>query len=615
MPITVQGPDGAEIEFPDGTSPDVIKTAMAKHYGAPQKPQPVQRANLTPREQAKQALATPYTTAPMLPGERELRGFGAGLETAALGGGELLLQRIAALEPGNKRAQSRADEMSRFITEREKKMGETREARGEIGLDVSEIAGQLAFPLKVPGLQGGGLIKGGVKAAIKAAAETAATTPVGESKDFWSEKLHQAETAAGFAGIMHLGGAKLSAQAKAALAKRAKDLEAKAKAGVDIKGDLTQLAEQFADPEHLAKARRLQARGIEITPGMLGGGFMRTMEEFASSSPFLKGAYMKLQADAMKSFNQAVQGEVLSDLGVKVDKNWPVGRKGFAKVKSVLDQGYDKVKSKIKFEQSPEFGQDLKGILATVHEPGEKRTVANIMKDEIAPLMKVYGGKLDGARFKELESKITAIADRYRDMHRVSSAIDEINGALRDQMVRSSPPEVRAELSALNKSYAKFVRYRAASLARKGSEGVITPRDLLGAIKTQARGTVGQNSFASGDALMQGFAQDAEDVLPLKEANSTTTDRAAMMQALKAAGAAGGGIAGLGLLHPGAMIAGAGTFGTILGANALAYNLLKRGVSLPSGGGNALLNAGARTGAAVQQAAVPAGRIAAMPQQ
>jgi hypothetical protein len=34
-PIIVQGPDGQEYEFPEGTSPDVMKQAMQKRYGAP----------------------------------------------------------------------------------------------------------------------------------------------------------------------------------------------------------------------------------------------------------------------------------------------------------------------------------------------------------------------------------------------------------------------------------------------------------------------------------------------------------------------------------------------------------------------------------------------------
>lgn len=33
MPIMVEGPDGARIEFPDGTSPDTMRDAMRKHYG------------------------------------------------------------------------------------------------------------------------------------------------------------------------------------------------------------------------------------------------------------------------------------------------------------------------------------------------------------------------------------------------------------------------------------------------------------------------------------------------------------------------------------------------------------------------------------------------------
>lgn len=37
MTIRVNGPDGAVIEFPDGTSPAVMQSAMQAHYGGQQK--------------------------------------------------------------------------------------------------------------------------------------------------------------------------------------------------------------------------------------------------------------------------------------------------------------------------------------------------------------------------------------------------------------------------------------------------------------------------------------------------------------------------------------------------------------------------------------------------
>lgn len=38
MSVKVQGPDGATVEFPDGTAPAVMQSAMAAHYGGPEKP-------------------------------------------------------------------------------------------------------------------------------------------------------------------------------------------------------------------------------------------------------------------------------------------------------------------------------------------------------------------------------------------------------------------------------------------------------------------------------------------------------------------------------------------------------------------------------------------------
>ena len=54
MAIEVEGPDGSVVEFPDGTANEVIKGAMAKHYGSPTpQPQP------TPQQQTE---AMPWYT-------------------------------------------------------------------------------------------------------------------------------------------------------------------------------------------------------------------------------------------------------------------------------------------------------------------------------------------------------------------------------------------------------------------------------------------------------------------------------------------------------------------------------------------------------------------------
>lgn len=55
MPITVSGPDGAEIEFPDDTPAETIKSVMAKHYGGPSEPAP--QARTAPVKASQQALA------------------------------------------------------------------------------------------------------------------------------------------------------------------------------------------------------------------------------------------------------------------------------------------------------------------------------------------------------------------------------------------------------------------------------------------------------------------------------------------------------------------------------------------------------------------------------
>lgn len=57
MAIEVEGPDGSVVEFPDGTSHEVIKGAMAKHFGSPTPPAPP-----TPEQNQQSTEAMPWYT-------------------------------------------------------------------------------------------------------------------------------------------------------------------------------------------------------------------------------------------------------------------------------------------------------------------------------------------------------------------------------------------------------------------------------------------------------------------------------------------------------------------------------------------------------------------------
>lgn len=59
--MIVQGPDGKRIEFPDGTPPEQIKAAMAKHYGAPKAAAAPPQAQLDPFQYFNLPVASPIS--------------------------------------------------------------------------------------------------------------------------------------------------------------------------------------------------------------------------------------------------------------------------------------------------------------------------------------------------------------------------------------------------------------------------------------------------------------------------------------------------------------------------------------------------------------------------
>jgi hypothetical protein len=138
-----------------------------------------------------------------------------------------------------------------------------------------------------------------------------------------------------------------------------------------------------------------------------------------------------------------------------------------------------------------------------------------------------------GQSLKDIDGGLRSVADAYRGSpdpanRQMALRIDDVRDALRGALGRQNPPEAIEQLKAIDTGWAMYSRARGAAARRATSEGVFTPADLLGAIKTADK-SAGKGTFAKGDALMQLYAETGQKVLTPKVPDSGTAERLSLM--------------------------------------------------------------------------------------
>lgn len=285
-----------------------------------------------------------------------------------------------------------------------------------------------------------------------------------------------------------------------------------------------------AEPEHAAKVARLTAEGVEPTAGQLNGGQIRRFEEAHKSDPLIGHAIRKQEDHALQTFNRALYNRVLAPIGKSVSKTIPVGRDAVKAVGDAVSAEYEKLKPQMRLAPDDQTIDELAAIRTQVGElpPAQQAQFEAILNNRVLHRLG-DAGEMDGEVFKLTESDLSRMARDYKGaadpaLRGLGHAIEDVTGVLRDNLERTSAPEVRPALKNANKSWALLTRLEDAAQARKGSAGFVTPADLLGSIRKGDR-TVRHRAFARGDAPLQQLGEDAHEVLGNKLPDSGTAER------------------------------------------------------------------------------------------
>ena len=569
-PIEIEAPDGTIVEFPAGTSDDVIAQAMAAQFGGPDQPaedlpglsqredgtirtrdtwagvneaqarryqEDVEAGKIDPRapegspsnpyvipagglsEEAMAQLNEQGKSYITLEGEvmnrpDEMLGFQAGVM-------QPLDNAAGWLESGAEKIGLPVDAINAF-GESLGMAGSAEEARNDREIALAQAAAEGRVPGKI------GQVAGNVAATIPLSFVTKNPWALGAGE---AALTSNADTAGGLAADVALG----------ALSGKVGD--------VAVKSIGTAINPMLGDVQ-----RRLVDQGVELSPGQLLGGLSHKAEDASTGIWGIGDVLNESQRRAQHSMNRVAVQRPLTDLGVEIPQRVANGSVhdmvGFAQ--GAVSQAYDDLIPQLDIRLDQQFGQQFRPLYQSVMNGNEvyARQFHNLIENEIKPRFNsvpgAANGRMTGESFKEIDEILKKEVRDYTGINanpndrRYADAVRELRSQFMDMLARTNP-QAAGRLNAVNGAYRQLaVLESAANMAPAGRRGSFTAAQLETAARN-ADPSVRRRAAAAGDALFQDLSQDAGEVMTRTVADSGTATRGAMT-ALVGAGLFGGAI-------------------------------------------------------------------------
>jgi len=300
------------------------------------------------------------------------------------------------------------------------------------------------------------------------------------------------------------------------------------------------LATRAIAPQINPAAQTMLDAGVTPTPGQIIGGTAKSLEDRATSQPFIGDAIKAGQTRALDDFNRAVYARTLAPLGPQAEAyaaTLPVGREGIQKVGDRLSDAYDSVLPSIGVQLDDAFKArvaSLSDMTQVLPEPMQKQ-FSGIVQSQVIDKATPYG-LMNGETMKQVESKLGQLANGYRsssdfDQRQMGSAIRELQATLRTTVAEQNP-QLAPIVQDVNKGWANLTQLENAGSMLGAKEGKFTPSQYLNAVK-RSDSSVRDRAFARGEALNQGFAQAADQTLSSRYPDSGTSGRQLLADAMR----------------------------------------------------------------------------------
>lgn len=284
-------------------------------------------------------------------------------------------------------------------------------------------------------------------------------------------------------------------------------------------------------PEISPEARDLLKQNVKLTIGETMGGWVKRLEDGATSILGVGDMIRKAKGVSLADFNRAVMDEVVSPLGLKLADTMPLGNVAYETVDDLISKQYHAILPQLTAKADLKFFQEV-GKIKQMMRGGLPRGTAqqfdDLLKTHVYRIFKNPTQTAPGQSIKEVDSLLGQMSRGLRkqnnpyDQQQLGNAIIEVQKSIRGLLARTNP-DASSALRRVDAAYARKLVLENAmnSTATQARGGLITPADLMRGVKSMAR----KNSFAKGRALLQKTAQNAAKVIPSVTNNSGTADR------------------------------------------------------------------------------------------
>ena len=277
----------------------------------------------------------------------------------------------------------------------------------------------------------------------------------------------------------------------------------------------------------------LRNEGISLTPGQNAGGFLKNMEDKATSLPFVGDVIQSARKRGIEDFNQAAFNRAIEPLEkakIPISVNG-TGREGLADLRKGLGDAYDSVLSKSSANAlEPQFVQQmasLRQLVSSLPRKEERDAFDSIIKNEIEKRM-APNGMINAENLQGVKSGLRQQIDNFSTSNdayqrQLGQALKQTDEEFRNLVARANPQNAQ-DLKAIDTAYANFKRIQRAASSVAADDGVFTPAQLHNAVKAMDK-SKDKRAFSEGSALMQDLTDAAKTTLPSKVPDSGTPAR------------------------------------------------------------------------------------------
>jgi len=339
------------------------------------------------------------------------------------------------------------------------------------------------------------------------------------------------------------------------------------RAGGAAVGGLVGGAVSKAIPAISEPAKKLLGRGLPMTVGQMIGGGAKTLEEAATSIPFVGAPIKRGMGRAIEGFNEATYNEILSPLGVSIPKG-ATGREAYKAAKDAISAAYNKLVPQLDIPPAANIKSAAQEIMDTVKsnlgdsEYGKKayEVFEDVIKRQLLSRVDEAGG-ISGADLQRALSNLRSESIEYATddvfLSKASAGMRDVADAVAEALAKNNPAHA-ARLKLINESFSKLIPAERATTLLGAKQGKFTPAQLLSSIRA-TEPSLRKQAFARGEARLQEFAELADEVIGSQLPTSGTTERLLTTGLLTGGGygmgGASGGLAGIGLPLVGTPIA------------------------------------------------------------